>query len=115
LGALTNEPSVWVCEGVFDWLTLRVWNYPAVALSGTHVRSRLLRALERFARIYLVLDSDEAGQAATRALIAVLGDRVRPVTLPGVKDVADLARMTDGRERFARAVAESERLSALAA
>jgi DNA primase len=115
LGALTNERSVWVCEGVFDWLTLRVWNYPTVALAGTHVRTSLLRALDRFTRIYLVLDSDEAGQAATRALIAVLSDRVRPVTLPGVKDVADLTRMPDGRERFARAVAESDRLSALAA
>jgi DNA primase len=68
--------------------------------------------LEPFERIYLVLDNDHAGQAATRALIPILGDRVRPVTLPGVKDVADLARMPDGRERFARAVAESERLSA---
>lgn len=115
LGSLTDTLSVWVCEGVFDWLTLRVWNYPAVALSGTHVRTSLLRALDRFTRFYLVLDSDEAGQAATRALIPVLGDRVRPVTLPGVKDVADLARMPDGRERFARAVAQSERLSALTA
>ena len=115
LGALNNERSVFVSEGVFDWLTLRVWNYPAVALGGTHVRSSLLRALEPFTRIYLVLDSDEAGQAGTRALIGAFGDRIRPVTLPGVKDVADLARMPDGRERFSRAVAESERLSALAA
>ena len=115
LGALTDACSVWVCEGVFDWLTLRVWDYPAVALSGTQARTSLLRVLERFERIYLVLDSDEAGQSGTRALMAVLGDRARPITLPGVKDVADLARLSDGRERFARAVAESERLSALAA
>ena len=115
LGALTNTRSVWVCEGVFDWLTLRMWNYPAVALSGTHARARLFRALERFERIYVVLDNDQAGQSGTRALIDVLGDRVRPVTLSGVKDVADLGRMPDGRDRFARAVAESDQLSALAA
>jgi DNA primase len=115
LGTLPDARDVFVAEGVFDWLTLRVWNYPAVALSGIHVRVSLLRALDRFTRIYLVLDSDETGEAATRALISVLGDRVLPVTLPGVKDVADLAHMPEGRERFARAVAESERLSVVAA
>lgn len=110
LGVLGDSRSVWICEGVFDWLTLRSWNYPAIALNGTHVRSNLLRALDRFVRIYLVLDNDEAGQLVSQTLLSRFGDRAQSIVVPGVKDVADLAPLPDGRARFARAVAVSEAL-----
>ncbi|HLI51827.1 MAG TPA: CHC2 zinc finger domain-containing protein, partial [Thermomicrobiaceae bacterium] len=108
LGVLGDSQSVWLCEGVFDWLTLRSWNYPAVALNGTHMRTDILRSLDRFARIYLVFDNDGAGHHAIQTLLLRFGDRACPIALPGVKDVADLAPLPDGRARFARAVAASK-------
>lgn len=92
--------TVWLVEGVFDWLTLRSWGFPALALTGTHVSSDAIRALTRFERLYLALDNDEAGRAATDRLIQSLGDRAVPVALPGVKDVAEFTLRTNGRNSF---------------
>jgi DNA primase len=99
-----GAPCAVVVEGVFDWLALRGWGYPAVALVGTHVRADLLDALRGFQRLYLVLDNDAAGRTATCALLERFADRAIPVTLDGVKDVADLAVQPDGRSRFAAAI-----------
>ena len=100
--AVSTEPAVWLVEGVFDWLTLRSWGVPALALVGTHVSSDSLRALARFERLYLALDNDEAGRAATEKLMQALGERALPMTPPGVKDVAELAPDPEGRATFAR-------------
>lgn len=105
--AASREPSVAVVEGVFDWLILQQWGVPSLALLGTHVRPEIVEALGRFERIYLVLDSDPAGQEATERLLPALSPRAVPVTLAGVKDVADLAIRTDGAAHFSRAVDEA--------
>jgi single-strand DNA-binding protein len=71
------------------------------------VRADQLAALRRFPRVYLVLDGDEAGRAATAALREALGERAVAVPLPhlrGVKDVADLALLASGRRLFLRAL-----------
>ena len=97
--------TAWLTEGPFDWLALRQWGYPALCLVGTHASAPALQALQRFARVYLVLDADDAGREATAALTRALGRRARPVPpLPGVKDVAELAERPDGRARFAQAL-----------
>jgi DNA primase len=31
-----HSPVIFVVEGHFDWLTLRQWGYPAIAMGGTH-------------------------------------------------------------------------------
>ena len=112
VAAPSAEPgAVCVTEGVFDWLALCAWKVPALSLVGTHASREHLAALERFPRLYLVLDSDEAGRDATADLAAALGDRavaVRLPHLPGVKDVADLALREDGRERFRQAIAAAD-------
>lgn len=97
--------EVFLVEGVFDWLTLLMWGYPALALVGTHVRPEVVKALARFERVYLVLDTDEAGQAAARDLARALGYRGTVVTLAGVKDVAELLPRKDGRLVFAQRLA----------
>lgn len=103
-----DSTDVFLTEGPFDWLVLRQWGYPALALIGTHVRPELLRSLERFAHITLVLDNDRAGHAATLELRQVLAPRTDPVTLPtGIKDVAELALRRDGQAVFARAVQQA--------
>jgi len=99
-----SHHDVWVVEGIFDFLTLRSWGMPALALVGTQVRPETLAALERFRRIYLALDNDPAGRDASRRLADHLGDRAIPVSLPGVKDVADLAVRQNGREILVRAL-----------
>jgi DNA primase len=91
---------------VFDWLTLHQWGLPALALVGTRLLPGARKALERFGRLYLVLDSDEPGQAATADLVQQLGDRALPVALPGVKDVAELAERPGGQSMFTRLIAQ---------
>jgi DNA primase len=102
--AVAPGATALLTEGPFDWLALRQWGYPALCLVGTHASAPALRALQRFARVYLVLDADEAGRAATATLTRALGRRARPVRLPGVKDVAELAERPDGRLWFARSL-----------
>lgn len=93
-----GSASVIVVEGVFDFLTLRSWGYPAVALLGTHTRPDLVEQLRTFRRVYLALDRDEGGAPATLKLMDVLGPAAVPVELPdGTKDVAELALAPTGR------------------
>ena len=102
-----HETEVYVVEGPFDWLTLRQWGLPALALVGTHASPEALQLLTRFERVYLALDNDDAGRAATEKLLMRHGRRAVPVYLHDVKDVADLAPHTDGRARFLDLVAAS--------
>ena len=106
-GAASHERSICVVEGVFDWLTLQQWGEPSLALLGTHVRPKIVEALGRFERVYLVLDSDPAGREAAGRLLSTLGPLAVPVALDGVKDVAELATRPDGATRFRRAIAEA--------
>jgi DNA primase len=110
--AASAEPVVWVTEGVVDWLVLRQWGLPALALVGTHIRPDQLAALRRFRQLLLVLDNDAAGRAATAHLVAALGPRALAVDLPSVKDVADLAVLPDGRDRLLRALSAHPLVSA---
>lgn len=103
-----GSPEVILVEGVFDWLTLVSWGYPALALVGTHASPRVLKALARFEHVTLLLDGDEAGQTAAKNLVRTLGQRATTVTLPGVKDVGELATMLNGRQIFARAIGDRE-------
>jgi hypothetical protein len=103
-----GSATVIVTEGVFDFITLRQWGYPTVALVGTHTRPDVLDQLRAFERLYLVLDQDDSGIEATFRLLEVLGPRAIPVALPdGVKDVAELAPRPDGPAAFAAALLES--------
>ncbi len=103
LGRL-SRPTPWivVTEGLFDWLTLASWGISAVAALGTQGLERVAAALRGQPRIFLALDSDNAGQTAAVRLRDLLGEhRSRVVELPtGVSDVADLASHPDGRAVF---------------
>lgn len=103
-----SSPTVIVTEGSFDYLTLKMWGYPAVATLGTHLRADLVDALRTFSRQLLVLDNDDAGLEATLLLQQQLGDSAVPVALPdGIKDPSQLATQPDGREQFAAALLEA--------
>ncbi len=92
--------AVVLVEGPFDWLTAVGWGFDAAALLGTRVSERVLRQLDHFTQVYLVLDNDEAGRESVRNLTELLGPRAIPVYLPPrVADLSDLARQ-GGRPAF---------------
>jgi DNA primase len=102
------EPAVCLVEGAFDYLTLRMWEVPAIALLGTHPRPDLLANLRTLPRVYLALDSDEAGREATLRLQEAIGPSAVRVALPeGIHDVAELAPRPDGRALFTHALLEA--------
>src|SRR6266852_1207493 len=100
-----GSTTVCVVEGVFDFLTIRQWGYPVVALLGTKVRPDQVDQLRAFSRAYLVLDTDDAGFEATLALYDAIGPTAVPVALPDdIKDPAELASRGDGQAVFAGAL-----------
>lgn len=105
---LLRSEQVVVTEGPFDWLTAAQWGLAAVALVGTRVSRSAVNALTRFRRVYLALDSDEAGRRAAAQLGADLHGRAAIVDLPpGIHDLNDLGRLPDGREAFLSCLQEA--------
>ncbi len=96
-------PWVIVAEGVFDYLTLTAWGYPAVAALGTQGMDKVANALRGCPRVFLAFDNDDAGNTAAASLRNLLGNRVAVVNLPeGVADVGELATLTNGKRLFRR-------------
>lgn len=108
LAQLNTRQRVFVCEGPFDWLTLRLWDLPAVCLLGSYLKKDLRSALEAFERVYIITDFDAPGQIAARVIACELGARAAVVTgdpsLRG-KDANELAQnYPDALARFERLV-----------
>jgi DNA primase len=103
LASVRREEAVILAEGVFDWLTLVQWGFPAVALLGTRVSKHTVETLRRFSNVYIALDSDDAGRRASAELASALGVPATIVELPaGVHDLNDLGRSAGGRQAFER-------------
>ncbi len=109
LGRLGSSPPFLVlAEGVFDWLTLAAWGYPACAALGTQGMERVATALKGCPRVFLAFDNDDAGNTAAAGLRNLLGRRAAVVNLPqGVGDVAELATLPQGRRLFRRLLARA--------
>jgi len=100
-----GSASVCVVEGVFDFLAVRQWGYPVVGLLGTNVRPDQVDQLRGLPRVYLVLDTDDAGVQATLLLREAIGPTAVPVALPDdVKDPAALASRPEGQAIFAESL-----------
>jgi DNA primase len=107
---------LWIVEGPFDWLTLRLWGIPAVALLGTHVPPDVLAALATCRTLVLCLDDDPAGWAGAAAIEAAVGARVvRCPPFQRAKDVNELAQRPDGHRRFIAHAASVDQILATAA
>jgi DNA primase len=101
--------EVFIVEGPFDWLTLCSWSYTACCLLGAHLKREHEREFEGIQRIYLALDNDDEGRAATNELARVFGERAIVVPpLKGVKDINELGSRSNGRDLFARLVRVGE-------
>jgi DNA primase len=104
-----GSAQVTIVEGPLDWLTLRAWGVPALALCGSLVRPAIMAELRRFALVYLALDADAGGEAGSQRLLEALGTRAVRVQLPaGCKDVAELAPRPDGATVFTAALRAAE-------
>jgi DNA primase len=111
-----GSSQVTVVEGPMDWLTLRGWGVPALALSGCWAPPSAMLALQRFARVYVALDADDPGEAGSQRLIQALGQRAVRVRLPvGWKDAAELASRSDGATVFAAALQTAENATSASA
>jgi DNA primase len=101
LEAIQDQAEVFVTEGLFDWLALIAWGYPAACLLGTWLKQTHRSHFDTARRIVLAFDSDRAGREAARRLTALWPDRAVMLALPeGVKDIGDLAQRPDGRRAF---------------
>ena len=107
-----------VAEGIFDWLTLREWGLPSVALAGNGNADRLIQQLNRVqaSQVILALDANEKGESLTRKLLGMDAEDAeeRPATLAnasavrlpdGFEDIGDMATVPDGKLRFMAALA----------
>lgn len=101
--------EVYLCEGVFDYLTAVGWKLPAFSPCGTHVPADRLGFLASAKTVYGVFDGDEAGQMAAERFGALLGERWHPVLLPDGYDLNDLGRRPWGRSDFIRLLAVHSR------
>ena len=103
-------PFAILAEGVFDYLTLAAWGYPACAALGTQGLDKVTAALRGCPRVFLAFDNDGAGREATANLQAQLGRRAAVVNLPqGVADVGELAALPHGQFLFRRLLARAAR------
>ena len=103
-------PWVVVAEGVFDYLTLAAWGYPACAALGTQGMDKVAAALRGCPRVFLAFDNDNAGHEAAQGLQDLLGRRAAEVNLPqGVADVGELAAHPHGQLLFHRLLALAAR------
>jgi DNA primase catalytic core len=94
--------EVFLCEGVFDYLTAVAWRLPACSPCGTALPAERLGFLAGTRAVYGVLDGDDAGRAAAERFGTQLGGRFLPVRLPDGCDLNDLGRGPQGRAQFFR-------------
>jgi DNA primase len=104
---VAGREEVFLAEGVFGYLVGVGWGLPVCTPCGTHVAADRLGFLARADRIWGLLDPDDAGRDAAARLGAELGDRFRPLWLPGDLEIDDLALRPGGRAAFERCLAEA--------
>ena len=101
-----SPPWLVLTEGVFDYLALDSWGYPACAALGTQGMDKVAASLRGCPHVFLAFDNDNAGREATEGLRELLGRRAAVVNLPqGIADVGQLATLPYGNPLFRRLLA----------
>ena len=101
-----NDRKIILCEGYMDVIALHDAGFEnAVAGLGTALTPEQVSLISRYAdEVALCYDSDEAGQKAVRAALALFsktGVRVKVIRLKGGKDPDEIIK-THGKEMFAK-------------
>ncbi|MDP9383550.1 MAG: CHC2 zinc finger domain-containing protein [Chloroflexota bacterium] len=104
-----GREEVFLCEGVFDYLTAVSWRLPAFSPCGTSLPNERLGFLAGTRVVWGVLDGDDAGRAAADRFAQQLGRRWKPLQLPEGYDLNDLGRQPDGAKLFAALVKRARR------
>ena len=103
-----SPPWAVLTEGVFDYLALASWGYPACAALGAQGMEKVAMALRGCPRVFLAFDNDGAGRDAAGSLKELLGLRAAAVRLPrGIADVGELAKLPRGRRLFHRLLSQA--------
>jgi DNA primase len=93
LKRLATGERVYICEGVFDAMTIEQAGYKAVAILGVNSFKPQMTELFSGRDVVLCLDNDEQGEQATQDLARVFllqGQSVKRKLLPdGVKDITE--------------------------
>ncbi len=101
-----NDRKIILCEGYMDVIALHAAGFEnAVAGLGTALTPEQVSLISRYAdEVSLCYDSDEAGQKAVKAALALFsktGVKVKVIRLQGGKDPDEIIRVS-GREAFAK-------------
>jgi DNA primase len=104
-----GQREVFLCEGVFDYLTAVSWRLAAWSPCGTHLPAERLGFLARSETVYGVFDGDAAGREAAGRFGPLLGARWQALRLPDGCDLNDLGRQPDGRAAFFGMLADARR------
>ena len=101
-----NDRKVILCEGYMDVIALHQAGYEnAIAGLGTALTPEQVSLVSRYAdEVALCYDSDEAGQKAVRAALALFsktGVKVKVIHLEGGKDPDEIIKKF-GKEKFAK-------------
>ena len=103
-----SPPWAVLTEGVFDYLALAAWGYPACAALGTQGMDKIAAVLRGCPRVFLAFDNDGAGAAAAESLKDLLVLRAAVFNLPeGIADVGELAKLPHGQSLFHRLLAQA--------
>lgn len=112
------QRAVYICEGELDAMAMFDYGFPALSVpfgggggakQGNWIENEYSN-LDRFEEIYLVLDSDQAGEDATKEIINRLGaERCKVVALPR-KDANQCLIEGIGQEEISKAVRNAKTL-----
>lgn len=102
-----KSPIIFMVEGQFDWLTLRQWGYPAICVSGNHLKPYIRLPLSGKTVVYIP-DIEESGEGmkAGKAIVEKFGDSGILFDISVLRtgsdklDVNSLAQREDGKRSF---------------
>jgi DNA primase len=96
-----NSPIIFITEGQFDFLLLRQWGLPAVALGGSSL-SRADASVFDDKKLIIVPDNDDPGRKAANTIHERFKDNslIFDYSFMGVKDVGEVAALEKGKEVF---------------
>lgn len=108
--------EVILCEGELDCLTMHQMGFPALSVPDGATGSTWIDVewenLQRFERIWLNWDNDNAGQKAVREFAQRLGyARCFILTFPGFKDANEALMADKDNDFFAKAIAAAKPLT----
>ena len=107
-----NDRKLILCEGYMDVIALHQAGYEnAISTSGTALTPEQVSLVSRYAdEVALCFDSDEAGQKAVRAAMALFsntGVKVKVIRLEGGKDPDEIIKK-HGKELFTKLLSQAD-------